>query len=140
MKCPRDGAELKPVRVDGIELDKCHHCDGLWFDAGELDRVRKLDRSDIEEQIERQYGSPEVPAGKVEGYMRCPRCPDGRLNQVTYTFEKRVKIDRCDHCFGVWVDNSELDAIIGEKQQLERVADSSPIKAFMRVMSSLVKT
>lgn len=138
MKCPRDGAELATVRVAGIELDKCHHCDGLWFDPGELDRVRKLDRADLEEQIERQYGDPEVAAGEVDGYMRCPRCDDGRLNQVTYTFQKRVKIDRCDKCYGVWVDDEELDAIIGEKQQLEKIAESSAIKAFMRAAARVM--
>lgn len=137
MKCPRDGAELATVRVGGVEIDKCHHCDGIWFDPGELDRVRKLDRSDIEEEIEREYGNPEATAGEVKGYMRCPRCDEGRLNQVTYTFQRRVKIDRCDQCFGVWVDDSELDAIIGEKKDLEKIADSGPIKAFMRAAARI---
>lgn len=138
MKCPRDGAELATVKVAGIELDKCHHCDGIWFDPGELDRIRKLDRSDLEEQIERQYGNPKTEPGEVAGYMRCPRCDDGRLNQITYTFEKRVKIDRCDKCFGVWVDDQELDAILGEKKSLEKMADSSRLKAFLRATSKLL--
>jgi Zn-finger nucleic acid-binding protein len=139
MKCPRDGAELAKVKVTGIELEKCHHCDGLWFDAGELDRVRKLDRTEIEEQIEKQYGNPVAKSGEVEGYMRCPRCVDGRLQQITYTFEKQVKIDRCEHCLGVWVDDRELDAILGEKQSLEKMPDSSPLKAFMRAAGKLLR-
>jgi hypothetical protein len=36
------------------------------------------------------------------------------------------------------VDDKELDAIIGEEQQLERVADSGPIKAFMRAAASML--
>ncbi|QDU57870.1 TFIIB-type zinc ribbon-containing protein [Aeoliella mucimassa] len=136
MKCPRDGAELATVQVDGIELDKCHHCDGIWFDAGELDKVRKLERSAIEQELEREYGNPEVVAGKVDGYMRCPRCADGRLNELTYTYKKRVKIDRCDQCHGVWVDDNELDAIIGEQKQLQQMNDTSAIRAFMRAASA----
>jgi uncharacterized protein len=139
MKCPRDGSELRQVRVNGIELDKCHQCDGIWFDPGELDRIRELDRSDVEEQIEQQYGNPNIAQGQVDGYMRCPRCADGRLNQITYTFERRVKIDRCDQCFGVWLDDKELDAIIGEKKQLEELADNSALKAFMRVTANLFR-
>lgn len=134
MKCPRDGADLASVQVSGIELDKCHHCDGLWFDQGELERVQKMDHSDVEEQLEQQYGSPTVEPGNVDGYMRCPRCDDGRLNGVTYTFQKRVKIDRCDKCFGVWIDDKELDAILGEKKQLEQAANSGHLGAMLRAI------
>lgn len=137
MKCPRDGAELSRVRVADIELDKCHHCDGLWFDAGELERLQKLDRTDVEEQLERQYGSPSAEPGETKGYMRCPRCADGRLQQFTYTYQKRVKIDRCDKCFGLWIDDKELDAILGEKRQLETVAGSGLLKAVLRMAGKI---
>ena len=136
MKCPRDGAELAPVHVDGIELDKCHHCDGIWFDAGELDKVRKLERSAVERELENEYGSPTVAAGQVDGYMRCPRCPDGRLNQLTYTYKKQVKIDRCDKCNGVWLDDNELYAILGEQKQLQQLSNTSAIRAFMRAATA----
>lgn len=134
MKCPRDGAELAPVKVGAIEIDKCHQCDGLWFDEGELQRIQKMDRTDLEEQLEMQYGDPTVEPGQVDGYMRCPRCDDGRLNAVTYTFEKRMKIDRCDKCFGVWIDDKELDAILGEKKALEQVATSGHLGAILRAI------
>lgn len=134
MKCPRDGAKLAAVEVGGIELDKCHQCDGLWFDPGELQRIQRIDRTDFEEQIEQQYGDPTVERGKTDGYMRCPRCAEGRLNEVTYTFVKRVKIDRCDSCFGVWIDDNELDSILGEKQSLEKVATTGRLGAFLRAI------
>lgn len=138
MKCPRDGAELATVRIGDVELDKCHHCDGLWFDQGELDRVRKLDGLDVEERLEQRYGSPEVETGQVEGYMRCPRCAEGRLQGITYTYGNRVRIYRCDECLGVWVDNHELDAILGEQKQLEEMGHDSRLKAFMRSMTNLL--
>ncbi|WP_425401079.1 zf-TFIIB domain-containing protein [Aeoliella sp.] len=140
MKCPRDGAELATVRIDGVELDKCHHCDGLWFDQGELDRVRNLDFTDVEERLEQKYGNPDVAAGKVNGYMRCPRCTDGRLQEFTYTYGNRVRIDRCNECLGVWVDDNELDAIFGEEKQLEKMAQDGRLKAFMRAMSNLMSS
>lgn len=134
MKCPRDGAKLAPVMIGAIEIDKCHQCDGLWFDPGELERIQKMDRTDFEDQIEQQYGNPTVEPGETDGYMRCPRCDEGRLNEVTYTFVKRVKIDRCDTCFGVWIDDDELDAILGEKKDLEKVANSGRLGAFLRAI------
>jgi Zn-finger nucleic acid-binding protein len=40
--CPRCGVPMEPFNYaadSGIILDKCHHCDGLWLDGGDLERV-----------------------------------------------------------------------------------------------------
>ena len=84
MKCPRDGTELAVVTVAGVKLDKCHKCDGIWFDERELEVIRKLDLNQVEEELERKFGrDPEYKEGDTDGYMRCPRCSgdDGRLQQ-----------------------------------------------------------
>jgi hypothetical protein len=39
MKCPKCGGDLQAVDHDGIELDRCVDCSGMWFDAGEMDKV-----------------------------------------------------------------------------------------------------
>lgn len=44
MNCPVDGRELQITYRDGIELDYCPQCRGIWFDRGELDKV--IERSD----------------------------------------------------------------------------------------------
>lgn len=36
MICPVCGIELKPVERQGLELDHCPQCQGLWLDQGEL--------------------------------------------------------------------------------------------------------
>jgi Zn-finger nucleic acid-binding protein len=138
MKCPRDGAELSKVTVGGVEIDKCHHCDGLWFDPGELDKVRDMELNDIEEQLESRFGNPDVAPGEVEGYMRCPRCDGGRLQQVTYTYQRQIKIDRCENCLGVWIDDGELDAIVGEKRQLDDTLSQNHLRAFLRAVRRIM--
>ena len=124
MKCPRDGTDLTAIKVGEIEIDKCHHCDGLWFDRGELKQIEKINRSGasnpLEQEIEQQFGNPVVEPGSTQGYMRCPRCAEARLQQVTYTFAKQVKVDRCENCLGLWLDRSELDAILGGKKTVGR--------------------
>lgn len=37
--CPDDGTHLRSFDADGIELDLCPHCHGLWLDRGELERI-----------------------------------------------------------------------------------------------------
>jgi hypothetical protein len=39
MKCPKCGHDLKVEPVSGIEIDRCSFCEGVFFDAGELERV-----------------------------------------------------------------------------------------------------
>jgi len=41
MKCPKCGYELITGDWDGIQIDQCTHCHGIWFDAGEAEAVLK---------------------------------------------------------------------------------------------------
>lgn len=137
MKCPRDGVELARVEILGMVLDKCHKCDGIWCDHEELDKLRDSKIEGIEEALERKYGDPEYKDGQPEGYMRCPKC-GGRLMRQSYTYGNPVSIDRCRECFGVWLDDGELDAIVGTRKELERIARSPRLKAFLKAVEELI--
>lgn len=39
MKCPVDGAELMMTERQGVEIDFCPKCRGVWLDRGELDKI-----------------------------------------------------------------------------------------------------
>ena len=39
MTCPRCSSELRAQRRDGVEIDVCSQCRGIWLDRGELDRL-----------------------------------------------------------------------------------------------------
>jgi Zn-finger nucleic acid-binding protein len=39
MKCPIDGADLVMTERQGIEIDYCPKCRGVWLDRGELDKI-----------------------------------------------------------------------------------------------------
>jgi hypothetical protein len=38
-RCPRDGATLAKEIAHGTIIDRCPSCQGVWLDAGELDRL-----------------------------------------------------------------------------------------------------
>jgi uncharacterized protein len=44
MKCPLDDVELVMSERQGIEIDYCPKCRGVWLDRGELDKI--IERSD----------------------------------------------------------------------------------------------
>lgn len=39
MKCPKCGWDLEQMKLHGVDVDKCHHCGGLWLDEGELETL-----------------------------------------------------------------------------------------------------
>lgn len=39
MPCPKDGSELIEVERQGIEIDYCPTCKGVWLDRSELDQL-----------------------------------------------------------------------------------------------------
>lgn len=50
MKCPNDQTDLNMTDRQGIEIDYCPQCRGVWLDRGELDKI-----------IERSSSHPNVP-------------------------------------------------------------------------------
>ena len=44
MNCPVDGATLEMSERQGVEIDYCPTCRGVWLDRGELDKI--IDRSE----------------------------------------------------------------------------------------------
>ena len=55
MKCPIcTGLDLKIAERQGIEIDYCPECRGIWLDRGELEKI--VERSYIEANA---YGQPQ---------------------------------------------------------------------------------
>lgn len=43
MNCPVDGTELQRAERQGVEIDYCPRCRGVWLDRNELEKI--IDRS-----------------------------------------------------------------------------------------------
>ena len=52
--CPECTQPLESQRIEGVEIDRCTHCKGVWLDAGEYDAVRK--RIEIQPRITAKPG------------------------------------------------------------------------------------
>jgi len=57
MQCPVDSTTLVMSDKQGIEIDYCPKCRGVWLDRGELDKI-----------IERTPSSYESPANNARHY------------------------------------------------------------------------
>lgn len=43
-KCPKCGADLKERDHNGVKIDQCEECGGIWLDKGELELLEEVDR------------------------------------------------------------------------------------------------
>jgi uncharacterized protein len=39
MKCPKCGHDMREEDLDGVLVDRCSFCEGIFMDAGELDQL-----------------------------------------------------------------------------------------------------
>jgi uncharacterized protein len=69
MHCPVDGATLLLSDRQGVEIDYCPQCRGVWLDRGELDKL--IQRNDDEgrdydrgRDRHQEYTSPRPPKKK----------------------------------------------------------------------------
>lgn len=39
MKCPKCGHDLHTIKLEGLDVDRCVNCNGVFFDAGEMEQI-----------------------------------------------------------------------------------------------------
>jgi Zn-finger nucleic acid-binding protein len=136
LDCPRDGARLVSVDLDGLHLDTCPVCAGLWFDLGELRRAEELEDHDLhwlEFTLWRDEGSFELTPTP----MRCPRCSE-RLGSALY-HDTGVLVHMCPSCEGTWLDHGDLEFIVRHLEaELHALPTSSLVAASVREAAVLV--
>ncbi|MDO7882256.1 zf-TFIIB domain-containing protein [Salinibacterium soli] len=67
MKCPTDSATLVMSERNGIEIDYCPECRGVWLDRGELDKI--IDRAGAAASAPQAPAyQPPAPQYREQGY------------------------------------------------------------------------
>jgi len=121
--CPVCRRPMVVYEFEGVEVDHCLECDGVWLDAGELQLLTDLGGV--------RAGGLSAALGRAEALARsrrrCPRCRR-RLRSVAVTGghapggsgpgsaghreEKVVAIDRCPRGHGLWFDKGEMETLV----------------------------
>lgn len=60
MNCPVDGTALAMTDRQGIEIDYCPKCRGVWLDRGELDKIIERSSTSSDEDDRREYRDEET--------------------------------------------------------------------------------
>lgn len=103
MICPKCHSDMKTIEYDGIEVDRCTNCHGIWFDVGESDWLRDKDAAealDIGDPIKGKQ------TNEINRY-RCPRCDGGMLHRVDPR-QAHIQYEECTSCRGSFFDAGEF--------------------------------
>jgi Zn-finger nucleic acid-binding protein len=121
------GATMKKARLRDRErsllLDYCPRCGGMWFELGEVQRLRGHSQESFWQRVERRAAPFKMPCHECQALIdrnadnceacgrrntiRCPHC----AQDLKCEMHQGLRLDTCQRCKGVWFDNIELEEI-----------------------------
>jgi len=114
MKCPRCAGVLNTIIYEGVAVDVCQGCDGVWLDGGEIsliNQAREVEFSKEEREAVKKLRAQVQPGFRPsQKPIICPRC-DAALDALNYAYSTGIMIDHCSKCDGLWLDKGELEQI-----------------------------
>ncbi len=118
MRCPKCRSDMEQIDVDGIEIDRCITCNGIWFDAGEAEALRNKKAAAAIDTGDANIGKIQ---NEIDNY-RCPRCA-GSMVRMVDPQQKHIWYEKCGSCHGTFFD-------AGEFKDLSRLTISDLFKPF----------
>ena len=103
IRCPKCRTDMEQVDFEGVEVDRCRSCKGLWFDAGEIEALSSknaaaaLDTGDVATGMQHNA---------LQDY-ECPRC-SATMQPVVDERQPHIAFETCTACQGSFLDAGEL--------------------------------
>jgi Zn-finger nucleic acid-binding protein len=94
--CVKCNSILDRATFQGLEVDLCPKCGGLWLDRGEITRAAKLPEAELTRLRGLLTGAKGPPPVPTENIAHCPSCPG----------------NYCGKCHGIFLDRGELQAAV----------------------------
>jgi Zn-finger nucleic acid-binding protein len=94
---------MTPVEFEGVTVDRCTSCGGLWFDALEHTNLKRKEGSESLDT-----GDPDV--GRTHDAKAVVLCPvDGqRMVRMVDVTQPHIWLESCPACGGVFFDAGEF--------------------------------
>ena len=103
MNCPKDNQPMEKVRYQGVEVDRCVRCKGLWFDVGEKERLKLRKGSESVDSGDARFGKIRNEVERIY----CPRCKNP-MDRLSDPEQPHVWYEGCPTCYGVYFDAGEF--------------------------------
>lgn len=109
MNCPKCGVTMNTEEMEGVEIDVCRKCAGVWFEQDELRKAKDQADPDLN-WMDFEIWKHKDKFSFSQNPVQCPKCS---LDLVTIEYDKTgIEIDYCPQCRGTWLDEDEFRKII----------------------------
>ena len=116
MKCPACKDMLVGIELDGVEVDWCGACKGVWLDKAELELLH-TDGQAAARFVQELKAAPHSVREKAK---RCPIC-NIRMKRVQSAWDSGIVLDQCPRGDGIWFDKGELFRMLGTAGKSDKV-------------------
>jgi len=114
MKCPTCDLICEQESYEGVTIDVCPKCKGVWLDQGEMEQIiskreKQFNTQEVE-SLNKMCGASNVGKEDESREMACPKCEE-KMKTFNYNYSSGIVVDRCPKQCGIWLDADELDKI-----------------------------
>jgi Zn-finger nucleic acid-binding protein len=103
MQCPKCNGGMTTIEYEGVSVDRCTGCNGLWFDMLEREHLKWIE------------GSESIDIGSAETgekynrmkFVRCPVCKTELIEMVDRE-QPHIHYEACTSCYGIFFDAGEF--------------------------------
>lgn len=103
MQCPKCKGDFEQVKFNGIEIDRCLNCKGLWFDMMEKEDMLLLNDAESVDVGSRVQGENYNAMRNIE----CPKCGVHMIPMVDKD-QFHIQFESCATCYGTFFDAGEF--------------------------------
>jgi Zn-finger nucleic acid-binding protein len=119
MRCPACNEPAIALELNGVEIDRCPACAGIWLDEEEIAWLSQFSEGPSRPLAEALLKGETGSAGK----RRCPRCDRSMRQEVLPS----VELDRCPAGHGIWFDSGEVETFLAGHHQGDSAAAAAAI-------------
>ena len=105
MKCPKCRQYMQRITYQGVEVERCRNCWGIWFDDFELEDLKHMAGSEIIDIGDAERGKEQ----NENEVIFCPKCVPTMLMISEHDKKQpHIQYERCPECQGVYFDAGEF--------------------------------
>lgn len=103
MRCPKCSGAMQAVLFEGIQIERCAQCSGLWFDRLEAEELKRLSGSEAIDIGSDETGQAQNRIDRID----CPNCAVALVRMVV-NGQPHIWYEACSICGGSYFDAGEF--------------------------------